>query len=95
MKFDVVFQAIDRGFDVEFQAIDRGFDVVFDNVHYIKGDTCEPYEGPYVVQSNFSVQTFETSNKKMTEDLVVLEIPMSEVSNLYGVTLNIGDVNNA
>ncbi len=90
MRFDVVFQGIDRGFDVVFQGIDRGFELEFDNVQYIHEDTSEPYAGPYTVQSSFEVQSFETSNKRMTEDLTVLEIPMSEVSNEYGLTLNIG-----
>lgn len=87
INFDLVFQSVDETFVIEFDSTDDSFDVEFGDVTVI--DT-EPYEGGYIVTPTFEVQTLETANKKMAEDVVVLDIPMSEVSNLYGVTLNIG-----
>lgn len=42
------------------------------------------YEGAYSVTPKVNAQTLETKNKSMTDDLVVEEIPYSEVSNPSG-----------
>lgn len=50
-----------------------------------------PYEGPYEVIPDFIDQTLETATKIMSDDVVVKEIPVAEVSNpAGGVTLTIG-----
>lgn len=47
------------------------------------------YEGEYIVTPRTTVQYLDTDNKMMTDDVTVLEIPYSEVSNLYGTTISI------
>ena len=50
-----------------------------------------PYEGPYEVIPDFIDQTLETATKIMSDDVVVKEIPVAEVSNpAGGLTLTIG-----
>lgn len=52
----------------------------------------EPYEGPYsVVSMANEMQLYNTENKLMTENLVVLPIPYYETSNPKGgLTVYIG-----
>ena len=50
-----------------------------------------PYTGSYVVTPSFLVQELETASKRMTDDVTVLDIPFSCVSNVYGgETVTIG-----
>ena len=50
-----------------------------------------PYEGPYEVIPAFDDQILETAEKTMSDDVVVKEIPVAEVSNpAGGLTLTIG-----
>lgn len=52
----------------------------------------DEFEGPYEVKPIIESQTLETKDKLMKEDLVVLAIPYSEVTNLSnGITVTIGD----
>jgi len=52
----------------------------------------EKYSGDYVVKpAPFLEQTLETNNKLMQDNVVVLEIPYYEVSNISGKTIIIGD----
>lgn len=49
------------------------------------------YDGPYtVIPKAFQNQTLETENLMMTSDVLVTEIPYSEVSNISGLTITIG-----
>lgn len=52
----------------------------------------EPYEGPYAVASfAHEIQLYNTENKVMTENLIVLPIPYYETSNPEGgLTVYIG-----
>lgn len=55
------------------------------------GYTPPIYEGPYEVTPNFTDQVLETAEKMMSDDMVVKEIPVAEVSNpAGGLTLTIG-----
>ena len=56
------------------------------------GGRKQPYEGPYTVVSETDIlQILPTENKVMTENLVVMPIPYSEVSNPKGgLTVCIG-----
>ena len=56
--------------------------------------TGERYKGPYTVVPEVTVQTLETKNKTMLENVTVKEIPRHEISNLYGTTLIIGGLRN-
>lgn len=52
----------------------------------------EKYAGDYVVTpAPFLEQTLFTNNKLMEDNVVVLEIPYYEVSNISGKTVIIGD----
>ena len=51
--------------------------------------TPEIYTGEYIVTPQTYEQYLNTDNKLMTDDVTVLEIPYSEVSNLYGTTISI------
>lgn len=48
------------------------------------------YTGTYEVIPSVEVQTLETGQKFLLEDISVLEIPSYETSNLYGTTFIIG-----
>lgn len=55
------------------------------------GNNAEKYTGSYTVKPLVSEQTLATKNKVMTDDVTVLEIPYSEVSNNEGgCTVTIG-----
>ena len=46
--------------------------------------TAPTYEGEYEITPAVYEQSFDTAGKKMGHDLVVLEIPYAETSNLSG-----------
>lgn len=48
--------------------------------------TGEPYEGEYTVAPSRDGKVLETANKVMNDNVTVLAIPYSEVSNLVGGT---------
>jgi len=56
------------------------------------GGKLPTYEGEYVViPKPFTEQVLETKNKSLVDDVTVLEIPYSEVTNPEGgITANIG-----
>lgn len=51
------------------------------------GSSAEVYTGAYEVIPKTVVQSLETTNKLMTRDVLVYEIPYDETSNLYGTTV--------
>lgn len=51
-----------------------------------EGESHEEYTGEYSVTPSRNEQTLETANKVMTDNVVVVAIPYSEVSNLVGGT---------
>lgn len=49
------------------------------------------YEGPYTVTPDFTNQVLETAEKMMSDDVIVNEIPVAEVTNpAGGLTLTVG-----
>lgn len=49
------------------------------------------YDGEYTVKPLASIsQILQTKDKSLNENIVVLEIPVYEVSNEYGTTITIG-----
>lgn len=56
------------------------------------GGKLPTYDGEYVITPKpFTEQVLGTKNKSMTDDVTVLEIPYSEVTNPQGgITANIG-----
>lgn len=56
-----------------------------------EGSLPDPYHGEYIVYPKVDVkQKLETKNKSMSDDVTVMEIPNSEVSNESGTTFIIG-----
>lgn len=56
----------------------------------IDGGSSPPYEGSYEVKPEIGEQVLPTKNLRMTDDLKVLAIPYSEVTNPEGgFTVNI------
>lgn len=67
------------------------FPISLENFQIVDKDTCKPYEGPYFVRPTFSIQTLETKNKKMKDDLEINAIQVNRVSNPFGgITVYIG-----
>ena len=86
MKIDFIIEDNSNNFDFEFitsNELEFDFECIF---KLVEGET---YTGEYIVTPNVFVQTLDTNNKLMTDDVTVLEIPYSEVSNLYGTTISI------
>ena len=60
-------------------------------INYNQGVSPPMYEGAYeVTPLPFESQTLETKNKMMNDNVVVLEIPYFETSNISGTTVYIG-----
>lgn len=54
-------------------------------------DELPEYSGSYeITPLAYEAQTLATRRKTLNDDLTVLEIPIFEVSNEYGTTVNIG-----
>lgn len=76
MKIDVTFSELNDAFKVDFGE-------VAEVTKYVGG---ELYEGEYEVIPRFSEQTLPTTDKVLTEDVTVREIPYFETSNESGGT---------
>lgn len=48
------------------------------------GKKCEDYEGTYIITPRVYEQTMETEDKHMQSNVRILQIPLTEVSNLSG-----------
>ena len=78
-------------FGVEFIEEDE-FCACFGEVIQVDHDY-DPYEGPYIVTPlAWQDQILATKNKNMTDDVTVLEVPYTEVSNPHGTTVSIATV---
>ena len=53
-------------------------------------NTFDVYTGKYSVTPSMDEQTLATKDKRMTSDVVVIPIPVHEISNEHGVTVIIG-----
>lgn len=63
----------------------------FGAVNVLHEGALPAYEGPYEVHPTWQNQTLATREKRMTDDLLIYDIPLSETSNdAGGLTLNIG-----
>lgn len=68
---------------------DGEFEATFGEVIEVAHDY-DPYQGPYeVIPKAWEDQTLATKDKTMTDDVLVFEVPYSEVSNQYGETVSI------
>lgn len=62
------------------------------NIKIATGGALYPaYTGEYIVTPRVYEQYLDTDNKVMSDDVTILEIPKSEVENIYnGLTVTIG-----
>ena len=72
--------------DVGESALEWGAD---EYVSVVTSDA-EEYQGPYVADALFSVQTFATAARYMTDDFIVHAINYTEAPNNSGITVTIG-----
>ena len=90
VEFNATFEITSKEFNADFLENNREFSAEFGTVQKIH-DRMPEYDGSYeITPLAYEAQTLETENKTMTADLTVLEIPIFEVSNEYGTTINIG-----
>ena len=86
-------------FKVEFED-DPGFEVIFEDKcdcfcidfgEFVEISHYEFYDGEYIVTPMDYIQTLDTDDKVMRDDVTVLAVPYTEVDNTYGgVTCIIG-----
>ena len=64
------------------------------SVTLVSGDMVDveypTYPGPYEATPRVAAQSLKTSGQAMTDDVTIKAIPIYEVSNAYGTTVNIG-----
>ena len=90
VEFNATFEINSKTFGAEFSSNSLQFGSEFGTVQRIH-DRLPEYDGSYeITPLAYEAQTLDTENKTMTADLTVLEIPIYEVSNEYGTTINIG-----
>ena len=76
-------------FDVEISKSD--FDIDFAEAVIVQGERLPDYEGEYAVLPKVTEQVLPTKDTSMTDDVTVLSIPISSVSNPEGgITVTIG-----
>ena len=92
LKFEVLFVTDSATFEVGLASDNQNIEVGFDHLQVItqKPEEIPVYEGSYEITPAIEAQTLETKNRKMEEDLKVLEIPYFETSNPSGTTVIIG-----
>ena len=90
VEFNAAFEITSKEFNADFMENNREFFVEFGTVQRIH-DRLPDYDGSYeITPLAYEAQTLATKDKSMTANLTVLEIPIYEVSNEYGTTINIG-----
>lgn len=73
--------------DITIENVTDEIELEIDSSGYIP----ETYDGPYEVTPDFNDQVLETEDLLMSDDVIVKEIPVAEVSNpAGGLTLTIG-----
>ena len=73
--------------DITIETIEQELELELETPGYVP----PTYEGPYVVTPDFTDQVLETAEKMMSDDVIVNEIPVAEVTNpAGGLTLTVG-----
>ena len=81
--FETKFSSANQNFGTEFEAVNESFFTEFGNLVNI-GQSFPKYVGEYTVTPSREIKVLETANKVLTENVTVVAIPYSEVSNLAG-----------
>ena len=90
--FDIEFNENDMSLDVEMKEKMEPFCLDFGDIQTVTKAYDEYYDGDYEVTPKITLQTLETKNKIMTDDVVIKGIPYFETSNESGGnTIYIGD----
>lgn len=77
--------------NLEFNEDKKILDLTFDNFQQIISHNVERYGGEYEIEPKVEQQVLQTNQKLMEDDLTILAIPYSEVSNdSDGYTVYIG-----
>lgn len=90
--FNVTFGVDEITFGVNMATANQSIAVGFEQLQVITQglDDFEIYQGSYAITPAVEAQTLETKDRKMEEDLTILEIPYFETSNQSGTTVIIG-----
>lgn len=92
MRFEVSFAGSDQRIAVKMHTDDTRFDAAFSSVQLAAVvQELEPYTGEYAVTPAVTAQTIHTAQKRMTQDMIIREIPYYATSNPQkGETVYIG-----
>lgn len=92
LTFNVVFGIDEVAFSTGFNLNNQSIEVGFDQLQVVTRDLedFQIYQGSYSITPAVEAQTLETKNRRMDEDLTILEIPYFETSNQSGTTVIIG-----
>lgn len=91
MILEMDFKETVKTFGLEFKEEDQTFDPQFESLQ-IANVNADYYTGEYELTPKGYLQTLETAQKIMADDVKVRAIPYAEVTNLAnGLTVTIGD----
>lgn len=83
MIFETKFSYTSEKFDTWFEAVNKSFSTEFGNFVNI-GQGFPKYVGEYTVTPSREIKVLETANKVLTENVTIVAIPYSQVSNVSG-----------
>lgn len=91
LKITVEFQDNEKEIPISFSE-DESVDISFENAYEISpSKPIESYTGPYQITPRTYEQSFDTTQKKMNQNLTIREIPYAPVTNSSGgITVTIG-----
>ena len=81
---------VDMTLDVDVTMAENAYDVSADIGEFTYIGSYETYQGSYDVTPTSAVQTLDTNDKLMTDDVTVRAIPYYETRNVSGTTIYIG-----
>lgn len=91
MKIRVQFEERNEQFKLRLNEEREQFTAEFESLYLANAVPVDDYDGSYRITPKVQAQRLDTEGKHMKEDLLVLAIPYSEVSNTAGGnTVHIG-----
>jgi hypothetical protein len=81
--FETKFSSLNQNFNTKFQSDGESFSTEFGSF-VDNGQNFPCYKGEYMVTPNREKQELQTANSILKENIIVVAIPYSEVSNLAG-----------
>ena len=87
IDLDITIETLVQELELELESAGGELELELESPGYIP----PMYEGPYMVTPDFTSQVLETAEKMMSDDVIVDEIPVAEVTNpAGGLTLTVG-----